>query len=97
MYLRLKVIGKKNKNAKNKKMEKTLKENERFHLLIDDPILKNHITRQLEKIAIFNIFFKNLSHVTRQLSTIHHNMDAWSTNLALRIIQILKKELLATN
>ena len=49
MYLRLKVIGKKNKNAKNKKMEKTLKENERFHLLIDDPILKNHITRQLAK------------------------------------------------
>lgn len=92
MYLRLKVIGKKNKNAKNKKMEKTLKENERFHLLIDDPILKNHITRQLEKIAIFNISFKNLSHVTRQLSTIHHYLDTWPTNMKLAFLFFYQQE-----
>jgi len=32
------------------------------------PMLKNHITKQLEKIAIFNSLKKTLSQVTRQLS-----------------------------
>lgn len=63
MYV--KVIRKKNKNAKdNKKMEKTLRENERFHesSLMTPSILKNHMTKQSEKTAILNVSFKSISH-----------------------------------